>query len=143
MTYNVERFVVAQKGSGFTDSYEHALAQIQRGRKVTHWIWYVFPQLTALGKSNIAREYGISGLQEATDYLAHPVLGRRLVEISRALLELETRDAVAVLGHIDAVKLRSSMTLFSLVEGADPVFQQVLDEYFDGEVDALTVQLLK
>jgi len=130
MSADLSRFVDAQ-ASG---TYEQALRELRAGRKQGHWIWFVLPQLAGLGRSETSRYYAISGLDEARAYLAHPVLGPRLAESARALLELPGDDAVAVLGSIDAQKLQSSMTLFSRA-GGDPVFQQVLDKYFAGRPD--------
>ena len=137
MTYDLERFVRAQIGS-----YETALWEIRRGRKCSHWMWYVFPQIAGLGMSSTAQYYAIQDLQEAEEYLAHPILGPRLLEISRALLDLETNDAYAVFGWPDDLKLRSSMTLFSCAAVDEPVFQQVLDKYYGGEPDERTLSLL-
>ena len=137
MTYDLQRFKDAQERD-----YRQALAEIRAGRKRSHWIWYVFPQLQGLGRSPMCARYGIRGMGEAEAYLADETLRGRLVEISRALLELEGSDPVTVMGHIDALKLRSCMTLFSLARGADPAFQEVLDRYFGGEPDPLTLELL-
>ena len=135
--FHLERFLTAQE-----HHYATALAEIRRGRKDSHWIWYVFPQLKGLGKSDYSQYYGISGLEEARAYLAHPVLRARLLEISQALLEQENRDPQAVMGHIDSRKLRSSMTLFAAAEPDCPVFGQVLDAFFGGQQDPLTLKLL-
>lgn len=125
--FDLQRFIEAQDRDG---TYLQALAELRSGRKRSHWMWFVFPQLQGLGTSAMSRRYAISSLEEASAYLAHPVLGPRLAECAQALLELPTRDPVLVLGEIDAMKLRSSMSLFSGVDGADPVFQRVLAEYF-------------
>ena len=135
--FNLERFVDAQR----TD-YSIALAEIKRGKKKSHWMWYIFPQVLGLGYTSTSISYGIKNLDEATAYLNHPVLGKRLVEISNALLALETNDAKKIFGSPDHMKLRSSMTLFSLVPGADNVFQEVLDKFFNGRKDERTLQLL-
>ena len=116
----LERFVQAQ-----ADSYARALRDIKSGRKTSHWMWYIFPQLSGLGHSQTARYYAIRDRAEAEAYLAHPVLGKRLLEISSELLKLESSDATAVMGWPDDLKLKSSMTLFSLVS-REPVFRQVL-----------------
>lgn len=137
MSYDLDRFKQAQDWD-----YETALAEIRAGRKRSHWIWYVFPQLKGLGMSSMCARYGIDGMGEATAYLADDTLRARLVEISNALLSLEGSDPVAVMGHIDARKLRSSMTLFALVPHADPVFSAVLDKYYDGKPDQLTLEML-
>jgi uncharacterized protein (DUF1810 family) len=135
---SLQRFVDAQDSRG---TYDQALAELRSGRKTSHWMWFVLPQLAGLGRSAMAQRYGISGLAEARAYLAHPVLGPRLRECARALAELDTDDPVAVLGGIDAQKLRSSMTLFAAVSD-DPVFGQVLDQYFAGEADPATTSRL-
>ena len=132
----LERFVQAQEGS-----YARALQEIKNGRKTSHWMWYIFPQLSGLGHSQTARYYAIRDRAEAEAYLAHPVLGKRLLEISSELLKLESSDATAVMGWPDDLKLKSSMTLFSLVS-REPVFRQVLEKYFRGEEDVYTVQAI-
>jgi len=142
MEPDLTRFVDAQ-----ASDYAQALTEIKNGRKRSHWMWYIFPQLNGLGFSEMARVYGIRDIQEATAYLAHPVLGPRLIAISQALLDLKTQSANQVMGSPDDLKLRSSMTLFSRVDGADPgqggqVFQAVLDKFFDGEPDPKTVSML-
>jgi len=134
MDNELSRFLSAQ-----VRDYDRALTEIRAGRKVSHWIWYIFPQLKGLGYSTNATYYGIRDLQEASDYLKHPILGHRLVEISQALLKHTHKTATAIMGSPDDVKLRSSMTLFSLVPGADPVFSQVLDQFFQGQKDERTV----
>ncbi len=124
-TDRLSRFIDAQQRD-----YDRALGEIRQGRKQSHWMWYIFPQLAGLGHSETARFYGIKDGQEARDYLAHPVLGSRLIEISTALLDIDGRTANQVMGSPDDLKLRSSMTLFSLVEntksrisgGAEPIF---------------------
>jgi uncharacterized protein (DUF1810 family) len=133
------RFVEAQDTGGVYDS---ALRELRAGRKRGHWMWFVFPQLTGLGRSSTAQLYAISGLPETRAYLAHPVLGPRLVECAQALLDLDGGDPVAVLGSVDAQKLRSSMTLFALAAPDQPVFRAVLDRYFDGELDEATTSRL-
>jgi uncharacterized protein (DUF1810 family) len=134
---NLQRFLDAQR----TD-YATALAEITAGRKRSHWMWYIFPQMRGLGFSDMAHRYGIHDAAEAAAYLAHPVLGSRLLEISRALLALPGSDANRIFGSPDDMKLRSCMTLFAQVPGADAVFQAVLDKFFGGAKDAKTVQLL-
>ncbi|RYF60947.1 MAG: DUF1810 domain-containing protein [Cytophagaceae bacterium] len=137
METTLTRFIDAQVGD-----YEQALAEIKQGRKRSHWMWYIFPQLNGLGFSDMARVYGIRDRAEAAAYLAHPVLGPRLVEISQALLTIEGSSASQVMGSPDDLKLRSSMTLFNAVDGADPVFQAVLDKFFGGKPDARTLTML-
>ena len=133
----LDRFLDAQRGD-----FAAALAEVRRGRKTCHWMWYIFPQIAGLGQSSTARYYSIRDLEEAREYYAHPVLGQRLREISGALLELRGSDPVAVFGGIDSMKLKSSMTLFAVAAPDDPLFQQVLDKYYGGEQDALTLRIL-
>ena len=133
MNDNLERFKNAQ-----ASSYDNALREVRHGRKTSHWMWYIFPQVRGLGRSSTADFYGISGKEEARAYLADPVLGARLHEISEALLELEDKDAGKIFGFPDELKLRSSMTLFAEVSGPDSVFQQVLDAYYHGKKDERT-----
>ncbi len=109
------------------------LAELRDGRKVTHWIWYVFPQLDILGRSQMARHFGLSGLDEAAAYLGHPILGPRLCEVSELLLSHEATAPVEILGPVDALKLRSCMTLFEAVPGAPGCFREVLDRLYSGE----------
>jgi uncharacterized protein (DUF1810 family) len=136
---DLARFVEAQDSGG---TYASALAELRRGRKTSHWMWFVFPQIAGLGQSPTAVHYGVVGLGEARAYLEHPVLGSRLVECADALTALDTNDPVTVLGGIDAVKLRSSMTLFAHAAAADETrqrFTAVLDQYFGGEEDPATL----
>ena len=133
----LDRFLDAQRGD-----YAAALAEVRRGRKTSHWMWYIFPQIAGLGQSSTARYYSIRDLEEAREYYAHPVLGQRLREISGALLDLRGSDPVAVFGGIDSMKLKSSMTLFAVAAPDDPLFQQVLDKYYGGEQDTLTLRIL-
>lgn len=135
--YNLERFVEAQQSD-----YAIALSEIKAGRKQSHWMWYIFPQVLGLGYTSTSITYGITNLDEAAAYLNHEILGKRLIEISNVLLALETDDAHKVFGTPDNMKLRSSMTLFSLVPGADNVFREVLDKFFNGRKDERTLQLL-
>ncbi len=138
MKDTLSRFLDAQEGV-----YEQALAEVQRGRKTSHWMWFIFPQLQGLGHSETARFYAIRDQEEAERYLAHPVLGRRIIEISQALLQLPPTSAVEIFGSVDTLKLHSSITLFSLLEKPHPVFQQVLDVFFDGKPDRKTEALLQ
>lgn len=133
----LERFVRAQE----TD-YDAALSEIMAGRKRTHWMWYIFPQIEGLGFSETSRHYAIRGMEEAEDYFRHPVLGPRLVQICKALLQLDTSDATAIFGSPDDLKLKSCMTLFALVPGTDPVFASVLQKFFGGKMDEKTVRLI-
>lgn len=134
----LQRFVDAQQ----TD-YATALSEIESGRKRSHWMWYVFPQLQGLGLSSTAQYYGIKNLNEAQAYLAHPLLGSRLIEISKALSHLKSNDANSILGSPDDMKLRSCITLFAALPGADSVFGQLLDKFFDGVPDSKTLQLIQ
>lgn len=134
---NMKRFLDAQAGD-----YETALREIRAGRKRSHWIWYIFPQLKALGRSDTAQYYGIRDLDEARAYLEDPVLCTRLLEISGALLDLPGNDPRAVMGYPDDLKLRSSMTLFAAADPDRKVFRQVLDKYYNGIPDPLTLELL-
>lgn len=137
MQHDLQRFIDAQQSV-----YQQALSEITKGRKQSHWIWFIFPQMKGLGSSSNAQYYGIGSLEEANAYLAHPLLGARLIEISKALLNLPHKNARAVMGSPDDQKLRSSMTLFTQVPGADPVFGQVLQTYFGGRMDEHTIELL-
>ena len=139
MANELQRFTDAQDRGG---TYAQALSELRAGRKRGHWIWFVFPQIAGLGTSDMSRRYAIGSREEASAYLAHPVLGGRLVECAQALLTLPGSDPVAVMGELDAVKLRSSMTLFAQSNGADPVFAQVLERYFGGVTDRATEQQL-
>ena len=136
MAYDLSRFHKAQKGS-----YETALAEICAGRKRSHWIWYIFPQIQGLGYSSTAQYYAIEDLEEAKAYLADPVLRERLLEISNALLALDSCDPSDVMGYPDDLKLRSSMTLFSLADPECTVFRDVLEKYYDGREDPRTIAL--
>ena len=133
--YDLQRFVDAQDRGG---TYDRALAELRDGRKTSHWMWFVFPQIAGLGSSPMAQRYAISSLDEARAYLAHPVLGDRLRESARALTDLDTRSPDEVLGGIDAMKLRSSMTLFMRAAPDEPLFARVLDQYFGGAADDAT-----
>ena len=136
---DLQRFVDAQDDGGI---YDRALAELRAGRKRTHWMWFVLPQLVGLGSSPAAQRYGVQGLREAREYLAHPVLGPRLRECAQALLDLPDDDPTDVLGHVDAMKLRSSMTLFDRAADDEDLFRQVLEKYHDGVPDPLTEQAL-
>jgi uncharacterized protein (DUF1810 family) len=137
--FDLQRFVEAQDSGG---TYERALAELRGGRKVSHWMWFVFPQIAGLGRSPIAARFAISGLDEARAYLAHPVLGPRLVESAGALAEQRGRSAAEILGEVDALKLRSSMTLFARASGYEPVFALVLERFYDGMADPETERRL-
>jgi uncharacterized protein (DUF1810 family) len=133
----IKRFLDAQE-----NDFVRALAEIKRGRKQSHWMWYVFPQIAGLGFSSMSKLYAIKDRAEAELYLAHPVLGARLVEISEVLLEIEEKTANQIFGSPDDVKLKSSMTLFGALDNTNPVFQRVLDKYFAGTKDLRTLELL-
>jgi uncharacterized protein (DUF1810 family) len=137
MAHDLERFVSAQQGS-----YEGALAELRAGRKTGHWIWFVFPQIAGLGRSEMSRRYAIGSLAEARAYLEHPVLGARLRECAAAVLSTRGHSAQEILGSIDAVKLRSSMTLFHRAAPAEPLFSEVLDRFYDGRADEATDAIL-
>ena len=139
----IERFLNAQDPSDGLPGYDDALREIRNGRKRSHWIWYIFPQLKELGYSSMAKFYGIRDLAEAKEYLAEPTLRARLIEISQALLDLPSNDPLAVMGSPDDKKLRSSMTLFAAADPDCPVFRQVLDKFFRGKPDQRTLDLLK
>ncbi len=132
MDYDLQRFLDAQNRGG---TYQRALAELRAGRKSSHWMWFVFPQRAGLGLSEMSRAYAIASPAEARSYVEHPVLGPRLVECAAALLGHEGRSAPEIMGEIDAVKLRSSMTLFARAAPEQPVFEQVLRRYFDGNAD--------
>ncbi len=133
--YDLQRFVAAQDAGG---TYRRAAAELRNGRKDSHWMWFVFPQVAGLGYSQASRTYAISSPAEARAYLAHPVLGPRLIECAAILAGLPDRTAEQIFGEVDALKLRSSMTLFMRAAPGEPVFRQVLDRYFGGEPDSAT-----
>ena len=135
--FDLGRFHEAQAGM-----YEIALREIKAGRKISHWMWYIYPQLKGLGRSPMAKHYGIENIDEARAYLADPLLSARLYEAAGNLLVLDGDDAVAIFGDIDAMKLRSSMTLFASVSDAGSLFHLVIDKYFGGEMDPLTLGML-
>lgn len=137
--HDLARFVEAQDAHG---TYAQALEELRRGRKSGHWIWFVFPQVAGLGSSPTSVRYAVASLEEAQAYLAHPVLGPRLLESVHALLNLQGDDPVAVLGGIDARKLQSSMTLFNRAGPQEPWFKAVLDRYYDGAEDGATTSIL-
>jgi uncharacterized protein (DUF1810 family) len=122
--------------------YLTAFSEIKKGKKETHWMWFIFPQIKGLGKSTIAKYYALADLNEAKEFLNHPVLAKHLIEILELLLTFKTKSIEVILGELDARKLRSSMTLFSQVENANPVFQEVLDTFFSGYSDPLTLAML-
>jgi uncharacterized protein (DUF1810 family) len=134
--FQLDRFLAAQEGA-----YESALAEIRRGRKRSHWMWFIFPQLAGLGYSAMAQHYALGSLDEARAYLEHPVLGERLRSCVGALQDLDQSDPQAVFGAVDALKLRSSLTLFALAGGGS-LFDAALDRWFDGRRDEATLALL-
>ncbi len=131
--HDLQRFVAAQRGS-----YDEAVAELLRGRKTSHWMWFVFPQIAGLGHSPTARTYAITSITEARAYLAHPVLGLRLRECAAILTSLPDLTAEQIFGGVDAMKLRSSMTLFLRADPGEQVFRQVLEQYFGGAADPAT-----
>ena len=133
----LERFVKAQ-----TNTYEVAMNEIKNGRKRTHWMWFIFPQLRGLGVSSISRYYGLENFDEAIAYLEHPVLSGRLYELCGELLKHKDKTALEIFGDIDEMKLKSSMTLFALTTEDYTIFDQVLECFFDGEMDELTIRLI-
>ena len=134
---SLDRFLEAQERM-----YSIALKEIRKGEKESHWMWYIFPQLRGLGRSQMAYVYGINGIEEAKAYLAHPVLSARLIEICEALLEHKNEDIEDILGDIDSIKLRSSMTIFALISEDNSVFHQVLDCFYDGTMDTFTLKFI-
>ena len=135
--WDLERFVTAQDAGG---AYDRATAELRRGRKTGHWMWFVFPQIAGLGHSQTSRRFAISSREEAEAYLRHPVLGPRLLECARLVAEVQGRDAEQIFGGIDAQKLRSSMTLFMRAAPGEPLLRQVLSQYFGGLPDPATDQ---
>lgn len=135
--FELERFVVVQQ-----EAYEFALQEMRGGRKRSHWMWFIFPQVAGLGTSAMAERYAIKSRREAEAYLAHPILGPRLVECAKALLELKGKTASEVMGYPDDLKLRSSMTLFAALAGPESPFQKVIDHYFEGRADQRTMDYL-
>lgn len=138
MEYNLQRFVAAQ---AFT--YERALKEMKNGYKESHWMWFIFPQIKGLGHSEQSRFYAISSLMEAAKYLEHEILGARLLEMTKEVIDSNITDATIIFGYIDAMKLLSSMTLFAQVKEAPPEFQQVIDKLYQGKPDIRTLEILK
>ncbi len=135
--HNLNRFLTAQEGA-----YEAALREVRDGRKLSHWMWFVFPQIVGLGRTATSQTYAIKSREEAVAYLGHPVLGERLREISKALLSVNGKTAHEIFGTPDDLKLRSSMTLFKSVSADNDVFLRVLEQYYGGEEDPQTVRIL-
>lgn len=136
--FNLQRFVEAQ-----APVYPQVLDELMRGAKTSHWMWFVFPQIAGLGRSATAQQYAISSAGEAQAYLDHPVLGPRLLECVNFLLGIEGRTAEQVFGDVDALKLRSSLTLFLAASGGEQVFEDALDKYFDGVPDLRTLTAIR
>jgi uncharacterized protein (DUF1810 family) len=135
--FDLARFVVAQQGT-----FDVAMSEVTNGQKISHWMWFVFPQLRGLGRSSMAQQFGITGWHEADAYLAHHLLGPRLIAICEALLSVEGRSASEIFGEPDDMKLHSSATLFAWISNADSVFHKIIDRYFDGVPDRRTLELL-
>ena len=136
-TYNLDRFVVAQ-----ASVYDEVLTELRNGRKTSHWMWFIFPQIKGLGQSSIAQEFAISSRNEAEAYLKHPVLGPRLRECTQLVNQVKGRSIEQILGGIDAMKFRSSMTLFGHATADNQIFLDALRKYYSGEFDQLTLQRL-
>ena len=134
---SLERFVKAQE-----ESYKIALNEVKNGRKKSHWMWYIFPQIIGLGRSSTDQYYAIKSREEAENYLNHPILSKRLIEISEELLKLDSNNARKIFGSPDNMKLKSSMTLFLKISGNE-VFKKVLDKFFNGDLDENTIEILK
>ena len=137
MENSLQRFIDAQE-----KDYDTAFAEISQGRKRSHWIWYIFPQIQGLGFSETSKFYAIKNIDEAAEYLKHPILGERLIRICHALIKNPGDDANKIFGSPDDMKLKSSMTLFAALPGTDPVFQTVLDKFFNGTSDSKTIEIL-
>ena len=137
--YHLERFVTAQDSGG---TYQRALAELRAGRKTSHWMWFIFPQVAGLGLSAMAQRYAISGVAEARAYLGHPVLGPRLRACAGAIAAVDDSTADRILGPVDAMKLRSCLTLFAAAAPEEAVFGEVLTRYFDGRPDEATLARL-
>jgi uncharacterized protein (DUF1810 family) len=135
--YDLERFVAAQDAGG---TYDRAVAELRAGRKTSHWMWFVFPQITGLGQSPTSKRFAITSLEEARAYLAHTELGPRLLECAGIVAQAKGPSAEQLLGPIDAQKLRSSMTLFMRAAPDEPLFEKVLDRFFGGQPDPATDQ---
>lgn len=136
--FNLKRFLDAQ-----SNTYERALTEIKNGRKRSHWMWYIFPQYKGLGRSSTSMEYAIKSQEEANIYLNHPILGARLIEITKAFLSIENKTAYEVLGGPDDLKIKSSMTLFDAIQNENDLFDSVLEKYFEGNRCRRTISGLK
>ena len=136
--YDLRRFTKAQR-----NTYDRALAELRNGKKQTHWMWYIFPQIDGLGHSATSRRYAIKSIEEARQYLNHPVLGKRLLECVKVILAIEGRSISEIFDHPDDMKLKSSMTLFTCIPNSPSVLFRVLDKYFNGNRDVKTLQLFE
>ena len=136
--HSLQRFIDAQQ-----PVYATALSEIKSGKKKTHWMWFIFPQIEGLGSSEMAHYYAIKDMEEASSYLHHPLLGARLVEICNALFSLQDNNASVIFGYPDDMKLKSCLTLFAAVPGADPVFTRLLERFFGGKKDETTLAIIK
>lgn len=136
--FDLDRFLMAQRSA-----YDAALAELRHGRKLSHWMWFVFPQMRGLGSSLMAQRYGIGGRQEASAYLQHPVLGARLADCTAAVLKHTARAPSEIFGYPDDMKFKSSMTLFAAAAGPGSIFQTALDRFFDGQSDEKTLALIR
>ena len=134
----LQRFLDAQN-----PIYAEVLAELSAGRKASHWMWFVFPQHVALGTSDRAKRYGLYGVEQAREYLAHPVLGQRLLQCCALMKEHASRSAVAILGEVDALKFRSCLTLFASAAPSEPIFGELLELFFSGQPDQLTLNLIQ
>lgn len=137
-TFDLSRFIVAQK-----NVYDCVLTELRRGKKQTHWMWYIFPQIDGLGHSSISIRYSIKSIAEARSYLSHSILGARLLECAEMVLDIEKRSVSEIFGYPDDMKLRSSMTLFAFISDTDSVFDSVLEKFFYGHRDSRTIQILE
>lgn len=142
MSVNVDRFDLNRFIEGQAKSYANILEELRGGEKRTHWMWYIFPQIDGLGNSANSKYYAIKSIEEARQYLSHPVLGKRLLECAEAVLAIEGRSISEIMGNPDNLKLKSSMTLFGYIAEANSVFVRVLDKYFHGQRDTRTLHLL-
>ena len=139
MSIDLNRFITAQE-----KKYDQAFSEIMSGRKLGHWMWFIFPQLKGLGISETSTKYSIQNLDEAHDYLNHPILSSRLRQITTELIRLEENNAIKVFGSTDSKKLKSSMTLFSIVDSSpESIFKKAIDKFFDGEMDERTLKLIQ
>ncbi|WP_417940840.1 DUF1810 domain-containing protein [Flavobacterium sp. RS13.1] len=134
---DLTRFLEAQN-----KLYLTALSELRKGKKETHWMWFIFPQIKGLGRSEMSELYAIENLQQTEEFLAHPILGKHIIESAEVLLNFKMKSVESIFGDLDARKLQSSMTLFSLTDNTNPVFQKVLDAFFSGQFDPLTLSIL-